>query len=269
MRPPRSLRRVAMVVALLTATIGAATPARSRTVLEDYVAERAAVERTISRLRDDRARTVLELRRVVAGSTNRLQRLSGRGSMTNPERFAHLRRTLLHERRRAMHRIERSGRVVARRVGALQARRRSIDCVARDLGHLPRTARSGAGTRSPTTSASPCDCRTCRCTGTRATTSSPTPARRSWRRSTGMPRRRSSELGGLEVRVTGSRGYVYNAHLSSYGTLGYVRAGTVIGYVGATGDATTSPTTIWSGTPTAAAPSTRIPTSASAAADGG
>ena len=50
----------------------------------------------------------------------------------------------------------------------------------------------------------------------------------------------SSELGGLEVRVTGSRGYVYNAHLSSYGALGYVRAGTVIGYVGATGDATTA-----------------------------
>ena len=47
-------------------------------------------------------------------------------------------------------------------------------------------------------------------------------------------------LGGLEVRVSGARGYVYNAHLSSYGTLGQVSAGTVIGYVGATGDATTA-----------------------------
>jgi murein DD-endopeptidase MepM/ murein hydrolase activator NlpD len=48
----------------------------------------------------------------------------------------------------------------------------------------------------------------------------------------------SSDLGGLEVRVTGSRGYVYNAHLASYGSLGSVRTGEVIGYVGSTGDAT-------------------------------
>ena len=48
----------------------------------------------------------------------------------------------------------------------------------------------------------------------------------------------SSELGGLEVRVQGARGYVYNAHLESYGQLGSVRMGAVIGYVGSTGDAT-------------------------------
>jgi murein DD-endopeptidase MepM/ murein hydrolase activator NlpD len=47
----------------------------------------------------------------------------------------------------------------------------------------------------------------------------------------------SSGLGGLEVRVHGDLGYVYNAHLSSLGTLGYVHAGDVIGYVGDTGDA--------------------------------
>ena len=48
----------------------------------------------------------------------------------------------------------------------------------------------------------------------------------------------SSELGGLEVRVTGPLGYAYNAHLASYGALGYVQTGDVIGYVGSTGDAT-------------------------------
>jgi murein DD-endopeptidase MepM/ murein hydrolase activator NlpD len=44
-------------------------------------------------------------------------------------------------------------------------------------------------------------------------------------------------LGGLAVKVHGQAGYVYNAHLSSYGNLGAVQAGDVIGYVGATGNA--------------------------------
>lgn len=48
----------------------------------------------------------------------------------------------------------------------------------------------------------------------------------------------SSPLGGYEVRVRGDRGYVFNAHLIAYGDLGWVRAGTIIGYVGATGDST-------------------------------
>ncbi|MGH2680941.1 MAG: M23 family metallopeptidase [Actinomycetota bacterium] len=47
-----------------------------------------------------------------------------------------------------------------------------------------------------------------------------------------------SPLGGYQVRVRGDRGYVFNAHLIAYGDLGWVNAGTVIGYVGATGDST-------------------------------
>lgn len=46
-------------------------------------------------------------------------------------------------------------------------------------------------------------------------------------------------LGGLAVIVRGSEGWVYNAHLSRYGTLGDVRTGDVIGYVGATGNTST------------------------------
>jgi hypothetical protein len=49
----------------------------------------------------------------------------------------------------------------------------------------------------------------------------------------------SSLLGGLEVRVRGERGYVFNAHLASFGRLGDVKAGDIIGYVGSGGDATT------------------------------
>ncbi len=53
----------------------------------------------------------------------------------------------------------------------------------------------------------------------------------------GVAEASSNELGGLAVKVFGAQGYVYNAHLSAYGTLGNVKAGTIIGYVGSTGDA--------------------------------
>ena len=50
-----------------------------------------------------------------------------------------------------------------------------------------------------------------------------------------------NKLGGYAVKVFGAQGYVYNAHLVGYGLLGPVRTGTVIGFVGNTGDADGSP----------------------------
>jgi murein DD-endopeptidase MepM/ murein hydrolase activator NlpD len=47
----------------------------------------------------------------------------------------------------------------------------------------------------------------------------------------------SSSSGGLQTYVHGSGGYTFYAHLSSYGASGSVGAGTVIGYVGSTGNA--------------------------------
>jgi murein DD-endopeptidase MepM/ murein hydrolase activator NlpD len=47
-----------------------------------------------------------------------------------------------------------------------------------------------------------------------------------------------SRRGGIEVRVSGDRGHVYNAHLSAVVRWGWVPAGAVIGYVGMTGNAT-------------------------------
>jgi peptidoglycan hydrolase CwlO-like protein len=47
----------------------------------------------------------------------------------------------------------------------------------------------------------------------------------------------SNDLGGLSVKVYGSLGYVYNAHLSALGSLGSVSTGEIVGYVGSSGDA--------------------------------
>jgi hypothetical protein len=47
-----------------------------------------------------------------------------------------------------------------------------------------------------------------------------------------------SKLGGLEIRVFGDAGYIYNAHAASTAQLGWVGAGAVVGYVGVSGDAT-------------------------------
>jgi murein DD-endopeptidase MepM/ murein hydrolase activator NlpD len=49
----------------------------------------------------------------------------------------------------------------------------------------------------------------------------------------------SNGLGGNTVTVYGSQGFVYNAHLSAYGHTGSVSAGTIVGYVGHTGDTQT------------------------------
>jgi murein DD-endopeptidase MepM/ murein hydrolase activator NlpD len=56
----------------------------------------------------------------------------------------------------------------------------------------------------------------------------------------GLAVRTPNTLGGRAVTVYGDAGYVYNAHLSAYGKLGQVTTGTIIGYVGNSGDATNS-----------------------------
>jgi murein DD-endopeptidase MepM/ murein hydrolase activator NlpD len=51
----------------------------------------------------------------------------------------------------------------------------------------------------------------------------------------------SNRVGGLAVTVLGGRGFVYNAHMSAIGNLGSVSTGTVIGYVGNSGNARGTP----------------------------
>lgn len=51
----------------------------------------------------------------------------------------------------------------------------------------------------------------------------------------------TNTIGGQAVRVEGADGYVYNAHLQSFGTLGRVSAGEIVGYVGDSGNAQGGP----------------------------
>ena len=54
----------------------------------------------------------------------------------------------------------------------------------------------------------------------------------------GVVTHRGNSVGGLAFHLDGADGrYYYGAHLSAYGQSGSVQAGTVIGYVGNTGDA--------------------------------
>jgi murein DD-endopeptidase MepM/ murein hydrolase activator NlpD len=53
----------------------------------------------------------------------------------------------------------------------------------------------------------------------------------------GVAVRASNSIGGMSVKVIGEYGYTYNAHLSRFGKLGPVERGDVVGYVGATGNA--------------------------------
>jgi murein DD-endopeptidase MepM/ murein hydrolase activator NlpD len=57
----------------------------------------------------------------------------------------------------------------------------------------------------------------------------------------GVASNASNSLGGLSVYVHGAGGYTYNAHLSRFGQMGSVSAGTIIGYVGNTGNARYTP----------------------------
>jgi murein DD-endopeptidase MepM/ murein hydrolase activator NlpD len=53
---------------------------------------------------------------------------------------------------------------------------------------------------------------------------------------------RSDRLGGMSFHLNGADGhYYYGTHLSAYGNSGRVAAGTIVGYVGDTGNARGSP----------------------------
>ena len=239
MTSPRSIRHALTVVALMTAVLIPAVPAHARSVLEGELAERSAIIDSIEQMRDRRGRSVTRLRSVIVNTSHRLRHMPSRVVIANPERFLHLRRELRQQRDEAERRIERSGRFVERRIGALQARRRTIDAWVATWGifeHCPIRGWHSISDNFGITVRLP-EVPVHRHMGNDILATAGTPIVAPF---DGYATASTGVLGGLEVRVNGARGYVYNAHLSSYGTLGQVSAGTVIGYVGATGDATTA-----------------------------
>jgi len=232
------LRRAITAVILMTAVMFVASPAQARSELDSYLARRSAIGTTIAQLRERRIETAVDLRLAIGRATKRLYDMP-RTAAANRLRFRHVRSILVHERRALSRRLRRAGRVAEHRVSALRDRRRSIDEWISTWGvflHCPIggwhsiSENFGITVRLPGVPVH-------RHMGNDILAAAGTPIVAPF---DGYASASSSELGGLEVRVEGSAGYVYNAHLASYGALGQVHAGTVIGYVGDTGDATTA-----------------------------
>jgi murein DD-endopeptidase MepM/ murein hydrolase activator NlpD len=239
MTSSRRTHYIVVAVALSAATLSTAAPAQGRSVLEEQLHQRARVVRTVREVREARWRTVAAMRAEIARSTRQLESIPGPGAGANPSRYRHLQRELRKQRWLARKRLEGSGPFVQRRVRVLNARMRSIDAWLDAWGifrYCPIRGWNSVADNFGITVRLP-GVPIHQHMGNDIAAYSGTPIVAPF---DGYASASSSVLGGLEVRVQGARGYVYNAHLSSYGTLGEVEAGAVIGYVGATGDATSA-----------------------------
>ena len=238
MPPPRHvIHIVATMVLLATLILCTAVPSHARSELERTAAERVRITRSVRQVRHAHWRRIARLRGVIGTTTRHLRQMPGPGAAANPERYRHVQRELRQQRWLAAERLERSGLVTSRRIRALRARVRAVDAWLETWGvfrSCPIAGWHSVADNFGITVRLP-DVPVHRHMGNDITASSGTPIVAPF---DGYASASSSVLGGLEVRVQGAPGYVYNAHLSSYGTLGDVSAGTVIGYVGATGDAT-------------------------------
>ena len=236
MRLPPRARRATAALACIAISIGVLAPAASASVLDGVLRERRHVRDALADVRTMRRDNARGLLTTIAHADRALEH-GAQGRALDPQRWAHISARIRHARWEAQTRLNRLDRFATRRANALLRHRDQIDAwlatwavfracpvggshsVADNYGitvrlegvpihrHMGNDISAYAGTAI----VAPFD---------------------------GYASASSSPLGGLEVRVNGSRGYVYNAHLMSYGRLGYVSAGTVIGYVGTTGDAT-------------------------------
>ncbi|HEY6567010.1 MAG TPA: M23 family metallopeptidase [Actinomycetota bacterium] len=234
-----SLRRaLALAVIAITVGIAADAPAQARSTLRSRRDQQQRLENQAARIRRDHRDNTHRWTAVIHRSTAILRQGPGRGGQANPDRWRLLERELQHARRIATIRVRRSERLVDRRLDDLTTRRTRIQAwidtwgvfeVCPIRGWNDVSDNFGITVRLPGVPVH-------QHMGNDILAATGTPlvapfdgfatASRSW-------------LGGLQVRVHGALGYVYNAHLSRYGVLGDVHTGDVIGYVGSTGDATT------------------------------
>jgi murein DD-endopeptidase MepM/ murein hydrolase activator NlpD len=239
---PRSPRRAtALAVASLTTFIllgtALAGPALATSPLDLARHRSATLARTILKIRHHQHRDSGHLRVVVRRTTQVL--LSGPGeSHADDEngRWLALRSLLLDQRHEALMKLRKSERHSIRRLRDLTRRRADTDAWIRQWGILQTCPVRGpvsiADNFGVVVRIPDVPVHIHQGNDMMAATGIPIVAPFA-----GTAVAAPNVMGGLAVKVYGELGYVYNAHLSAYGRLGQVRAGTVIGYVGSTGDA--------------------------------
>jgi len=223
------LRRVFALMAIVS-LIAFAVPALSQTAVQEHRQARKESIRQLRRTRIQHRRNVRQLRQVVSHS----RMLLDRRASADPGRWSRIQSWAVDEIRRTQWRLAKQNRSWHRRSRRLAHRARmhtrwlarfaifevcpvpGYTVIHDDFGEIVRVnnvephVHMGSDVQAPY--------------GTRIVAPFDGRAEASW-----------SEHGGLQVRVYGERGYVYNAHLSRYGRTGFVRAGDTIGYVGSTG----------------------------------
>jgi murein DD-endopeptidase MepM/ murein hydrolase activator NlpD len=234
---PRSPRRVAaLALAGLMMITSLAGSAQAASPLDLARHRRTILTRTILKMRHEQRRDGGRLRVVIDRTTEFLLNGAGRSHADENGRWLALRSLLLDRRHEAVANLRGSQRHSMRRLRALSRRRRATDAWIRQWGILltcpvrgPVAIADDFGVvvRMP-------DVPVHIHQGNDMTATTGTPIVAPF---AGTAVAAPNVLGGLAVKVYGERGYVYNAHLAAYGRLGQVRTGTVIGYVGATGDA--------------------------------
>jgi hypothetical protein len=228
-----------MLVAALAVSLGllGVWPAGAQSAVQRALTRKQRLARTATHVRADHRDRVLVLSAIVARSDHVLGEGPGRGRIANPARWLHVKRQLERARWVASVRMRVIRSAMVRRIRRLSVRRTAViewletwgifrECPLRGPHQIADNF--GITVRLPGVPVH-------RHMGNDVSAGTGTPIVAPF---DGYASGSQGELGGMEVRVHGDRGYIYNAHLSAFGSLGYVRAGDVVGYVGSTGDAT-------------------------------